>query len=192
MTELPTILCSQCSKPAVFNGPIGPLCLDCTFKYQQIMDNQIANQERAINFLMDEMDMTFGIGRIGARFPERKPPIIQAAPVTMNNLNIDRSIIGAVNTGVVNQLEVNMKNISQGADEVKKFTEAVLKDKKLGKQQKEEIIQQLSYLVQQLRLPEQNRNISVIKAVGKATMEIINFSASLVALWVPIKGLLGL
>jgi hypothetical protein len=181
--------CSQCNRGAVFNGPIGPLCLDCTYKYQQIIDNQLANQERAINFLMDEIDMTFGIGRIGARFPERKPSVIQSAPVTMNHINIDKSIIGAVNTGTVNQLEVKMNQVSQGGNELKKFTEAVLKEDKLTKEQKEEIIQQLDFVTEQLLKSENQRNSSVVKIVSRNIVNLINFSASLMTLWDPISKL---
>lgn len=187
--------CSQCSKPAVFNAPIGHLCLGCTHKYQSIIDNQLSNQERAINFLMDEIDMTFGLTPRGPRFPERKLPVIQNAPITMNNTILDRSIVGSVNTGYVHQLEVSMNNVTQvnsdGADRIKEFAEGVLKDEKLDKQQKEEIIQQLDFLVKQLSLKPEHRNKAVIKSILITISSIVNLSASLITLWEPVKALFG-
>lgn len=187
--------CSQCNGVAVFSPVIGPLCLSCTHKYQQIIDSEQVNRERAMNYLTDQMEMAVGITGISPRFPERKAPVIQNGPVTLNSITVDRSIVGNVNTGYISSLEVNMSGISQinsdDADKIKKFAEAVLKEENLERERKDEVIQQLSYLAGQLRLAKEKRNTSVVKAVGVAIVGIINFSASLMTLWGPIKTLLG-
>lgn len=188
--------CSQCGKPAVVQYPFGYLCVDCDLKLAQAQEIRNQSYERMINYLSDEIDMTFGIGRMGPRFPERKAPIIQNAPVTVNSISIDRSVVGNVNTGYISSLEVNMSGISQVnqeiADKIKKFAEGVLSEEKLDKGQKEEILQQLNYLAGQLRLSNDKRNWAVIKAVAGGIVGLINFSASLMTLWEPIKTLLGL
>lgn len=188
--------CSQCNGVAVFNPAIGPLCLNCTHKYQQIIDNEQASRERAINYLTDQMEMAIGITGISPRFPERKVPVIQNGPVTLNAITIDRSVVGNVNTGYINSLEVSMSSIQHingdGAENIKIFTEKLLKEKDLSDVKKEEVLQQLNYLVEQLKLPSKNRNMSVIKSVVAGVVNIINFSASLVSLWAPIKLMLGI
>ena len=78
---------------------------------------------------------------------------------------------------------------SEGAEKIKKFTEAILKEKKLDKKQKDEIIQQLDLLTQQLSLKKELRNTGVIKSIFSSITSIINFSASLLTLWDPIKDL---
>lgn len=188
--------CSQCNNTAIYQTAIGLLCLNCAYKLQQMQQNELANQERMINWLMDEIDMITGIPLNSPRFPERKPPVIQAAPVTLHSISIDRSVVGNVNTGYIQQLEVSMSSVTQtnndGADKVKEFAEAVLKENKLSKEHKEEIVQQLSFLVQQLRLEDSKRNKGVIKAVVSGIGALINTSASLLTLWEPVKNLFGL
>lgn len=183
--------CSQCNKQAIVQFDFGALCVDCYLKFMQAQDIRNASLERQINHLKDVMDYTMGV-KTYDRFPERKPPVIQTAPVTMNSINIDKSVVGSVNTGYVKQLEVSMNTVVKGAEEIKSFAEGVLKNKELKASQKEELLRQLDYLTQQLRLPPKNRNVAVMKAVGNTMVEIINFSASLVALWGPVKTLLGL
>ena len=165
-------------------------------KFQQVLDSQTAGQERMINFLLDEMEAATGVRVGGGRFPERKAPVIQHTPVTLNTITIDRSVVGTVNTGYINQLELEMSSISQvnqdGADKIKGFAEAVLKEKKLDKAKKEQIIQQLNFLVEQLNVPTTGRNMAVLGSVASTIFGLINFSASLLTLWAPIKTLLNL
>ncbi|KKU28811.1 MAG: hypothetical protein UX80_C0010G0015 [Candidatus Amesbacteria bacterium GW2011_GWA2_47_11b] len=188
--------CCQCGKQAIVQYQFGPLCVDCDWKLAQAQESRSQGYERMINYLSDQMDATLGIGRIGARFPEPKPPVINHAPVTLNSIAIDRSVVGSVNTGYISSLEINMSGIQQvnsdGADKIKEFAEAVLKEDRLGKIQKEEIIQQLNYLVEQFKVPAEKRSMAVIKSVGTGIIGLINFSASLVALWGPVKALLGI
>ena len=184
--------CCQCDKQAVLQYDFGPLCVDCNLKFTQAQDIRNQNLERKINYLKDQMDYVMGVKTFD-RFPERKPPVIQNAPITMNNTIFDRSIVGSVNTGYVHQLEVSMNSVTQvnsdGTDKIKEFAEGVLKDKKLDKQQKEEIIQQLDFLVKQLSLKSENKNKAVIKSILMTISSVVNLSASLTTLWQPVKAL---
>lgn len=186
--------CYQCTNQAIYDTQFGPFCVHCYHKIQQIQDGQNENLERMLNYLGDQMDMVTGFSTGSPRFPERKPPIIHNAPLTVNSINIDRSVIGNVNTGLIDNLEVSMQSITQinnvGAERIKEFTEAVLKEEKLTNDQKEEIIQQLEFIGQQLNIAIEKRNNATIKSVTHGIVSLINFSASLMTLWDPVKKLI--
>lgn len=185
--------CYQCENPAMLKLDSIPLCLHCYHKYQQIINEKNAETERMINYLSDTMDHTIGFSTGSPRFLERKPTVINNTPLTVNSINIDRSVVGNVNTGYIDRLDLSMQSITQsnnnGAEEIKQFTEAILKENNLKREQKEEIVQQLDFLGQQLSVALDKRNTGAIKSVLYGIASLINFSSSLLTLWDPIKNL---
>jgi hypothetical protein len=180
--------CSQCGKPAVFELNGHPICVDCNLKVQQaaqIRDNMLKEQE---NFLLDQMDAAIGMGRFGPRH-KIQPPV---APVS---INFDRSVVGAINTGNVKNMEVALNNIhvQNGNAELEKalkeFTEAVLNEKSLAVAMKDGIVEQLSVLAAQAALPKESR----LKAVMYAMVTNIGASipVALIEHWDKIKAMLG-
>lgn len=184
--------CINCGKNPYIQYEFGLLCLDCDLKFIQVTSMKIAASERQINHTLDEMDSIFGI-YTGGRYPERKKPTVNHIPVTMNNqkIHIEKSIVGSVNTGVIHQLDVSMNSVSQindeGANKIKEFAEAVLKEEKLKKEEKENIIQQLNFLTQQLAINKESRNRAVIQTVLASIFGLIGFSANLCTIWETVK-----
>ncbi len=185
--------CSQCQNLAMYKVGEWPLCLHCYSKLQQTQSSQNESLERMLNYLHDQMDNVVGFSTGAPRFPERRPPVIQNAPVTINTMHIDRSIVGSVNTGYINDLEVSMQSVTQinneGIEKVKAFAEAVLRESTLDKEQKESIIQQLDFLSQQLQIEKDKRNHGAVRAVISGVSSAINLSASLMTLWGPVAAL---
>lgn len=181
--------CTQCGKPAVFELNGHPICVDCNLKVQQaaqIRDNMLKEQE---NFLLDQMDAAIGLGRtFGPRHT------IQA-PVTPVSINFDRSVVGAINTGNVKNMEVALNNIhaQNGNAELEKalkeFTEAVLHEKSLAVATKDGIVEQLSVLAAQAALPKESRLKSVMNAL--VTSIGTSIPAALIEHWDKIKPMLG-
>lgn len=182
--------CSQCGNQALFQYQFGYLCVDCNYKFQQSQDLVTQRNERMMNYLKDMVDETFGL-RTYDRFPERKPPVIHSGPLNMNSIKIDRSIVGTVNTGHIHQLEQNMQSVSlvnnDGAEAVRQFAEAVLRERSLDEGKKDEIIQQLNFLTQQLGLNDAERNKAVIKTIIASVSGVVNTTASLATLWPLVK-----
>lgn len=144
------------------------LCINCRAKYEQTNETVVRRLEREVNYLHDEMDSIFGI-RTGGRYAPPPSPIHINTP-SMNNLNFSNSVIGAVNTGYVKDLMVKMSNVAihdneQAAQTVKTFIDLILKARELEKEEKEKIIQQVSYLTEQLVVAQENRNTPVIRVV---------------------------
>ena len=82
------------------------------------------------------------------------------------------------------------------ADALKSFTEAVLENAEITSELKNELIQNLSFISQQVSIPEGARNQSVIKSVLSGIKEGVSVTTSLVTLWTKVepifKGIFGL
>lgn len=181
--------CCQCGRLAVVQYQNGLLfCVDCNLKYQQAMEINNSALERQMNFLMDEIDSTFGIGPTGGRFPNRTPNIytgnINFKPITLNG-----SVVGSINQGTINGLNVNLSNISVGnpdlAQKLKEFTEGVINDTNLKDDAKNESIENLKFLSEQANNP--NKNSTVIKTIVMSIAKVVEVSANLATLWVALS-----
>jgi len=90
--------------------------------------------------------------------------------MTFNNINVSNSIIGTINTGNVRSIDVSLSVIrEQGDDEavgaIKNLTEAVLQSNELIVDQKNEILEQLAFVTDQLSQPKEKRQRSLIKPI---------------------------
>ena len=109
--------CHNCPKPSIIfvgDGKI-PLCLDCWAKLEQTLDLEVAQHERHLNYLADEIDMSMGMPRSGPRYPERKPPVIVQG-TTLNNINVANSNVGMINTGDLHQVDSAITVIAKHGD----------------------------------------------------------------------------
>lgn len=98
---------------------------------------------------MDEMDYIMGVLSQGGRFPERRSPILHTGDVNMKPIILNNSVIGNINQGTVNSLNASLQNITITnqvyAKDIKSFIEAVAKDKKLNREQKEDIVGKIDF-----------------------------------------------
>jgi len=198
--------CNQCGKPAVqeYNG--NPLCVDCLTKLANVFQKQEELRQREIVILMQqqqaaESDICEAMG-----FPPPPPKydfthLQPPGNYTLHNIKVSDSVIGSVNSGDVERIDVAMTNIQNSgkneiADALKSFTEAVLENAEITSELKNELIQNLSFISQQVSIPEGARNQSVIKSVLSGIKEGVSVTTSLVTLWTKVepifKGIFGL
>jgi hypothetical protein len=116
---------------------------------------------------------------------------VHQGPVTFNNIKVDSSVIGSINTGQVKQIDVAMDNIKaegneQLVDSLTKFTEAVLAEKALDAKLKSELIEQLSFVTSQCVSPKQLRKPTIIKTVLQQIDKVATKVATLAPLWSPL------
>ena len=117
--------------------------------------------------------------------------------MTFHTINVSRSVVGAINTGTVRQMEVALNHIhmTNGNPELetalKKFAEDVLAEGALTIDAKNEILQQLTALAEEIAKPNESRMMGVIKAFVVSIAANIA-SSPLVAHWQNIMHLLGL
>jgi hypothetical protein len=172
-----------------------PLCVDCNLKFEQTFRMQRQAIMEQINFLMDQADAVTGIYGVTPRYKIQQPVIHQGA-MNFHNIKIDRSVVGAVNTGSVEKMEVALNRIhtQNGNPELerklKDFTEAVLRETQLSDELKNDIVEQLSVLAAQVAMPEESRIKTVMKALVTSIAANIA-TTGLVEHWQAIKHLLG-
>lgn len=179
--------CSQCNREAMYDIQGHLLCLEHYTMFANNIRAQQMENIAMINYLSDSIDRTFGLPSRGPRI-KMPQPVVNHSPVTYNNIKVDRSVVGSINTAQVARIDVAMRSIQNaGSDEItkaiKELTEAVLNDKEVEANQKNQIIEQLTFLAEQATLPKNQQQLSVIKMVLKAIPLTLNSLTSLTTLW---------
>jgi hypothetical protein len=179
--------CHQCTRAALYELEGGvALCLDCYHKLWQIHREQIAEHQREINYIADEMDMIAGLPRMGARYPERQAVTIRG--VTLHNIKIDNSIVGSLNTGTIGKVDVAVSvALSEGHAEVanalKALTESVARSNALAAEQRNEALEILATIAEDLTSPREKRRPNMARTLSQRLREILSLSADTSQLW---------
>lgn len=122
-------------------------------------------------------------------------PLMQIPPnpfgggnIAFNNINVNQSTIGALNTGTISNLDLAITLMkSQGENElaevVKELTEAVIKSNEINDSTKNEINEQLEFLVAQATADAKNRSIGTVKSVLTGIKDSVSTVAGLLTIW---------
>lgn len=191
--------CNQCGKPAMCEISGHFLCLDCTHKFQQLNKSHMDDSFRYLNFLTDEMEAIAGVHGILPKF-EIPKTVVHKGQINFNNINVEGSVVGAINTGNVQSIDVAMSHIHDNlgytelAEALKEFTEEFINDKSIESDVKDEIIEQLSFLTEQVISPKEHQKSSIARTVLKSMKETMTNFASLTTLitsWEKLQTILG-
>ncbi|MBA7696850.1 hypothetical protein ES703_105502 [subsurface metagenome] len=179
--------CSQCDKTAVVVYDDIPLCVEHHLKMQQATYLQMSMVAANINFLQDEISTGTG-GIVPPSYVNIPPPPFIGDNLTLNNINVAGSTIGAINTGTIKNLDISIDTIrNQGQDDlatvIKELTEVVIKSNELNEVVKRDIAEQLEYLAAQVTSDSKNRSIGIIKSILVGIRDPISISAGLLAIW---------
>jgi hypothetical protein len=190
--------CHQCGRPAIVQYGEGKeillLCLDCNLKYQEANDMIQRRFADYINYLKSQIEFTTGIPTARYRVTT---PIIHKGDIRLNNINVKNSVVGAINTGVVQSIDVSLTVMkAQGDDQIaeviRELTEQILVSKQVGENQRSELLEQLSFLTEQLSKPKHLRKPAVIKPIFKAIGGALSGISNLLSIWEKLQMLLGL
>ena len=185
--------CDQCGKPFVYEVAGHRLCIDCTLKMQEIADRESARLAARYNLLLGQMEVVTGLTGV---FPRAEAPIPRPqVGITLHNIKIDNSVVGAINTGTAQTIDVAMSQIKQHgsqalATELQKLTQAVIDSQDLNAAQKNEVLEHLAFLTTQAALPKDKRQAAVGKVVLPTLERLLNISASLITVWQVTKPLI--
>lgn len=179
--------CSQCGKPAVVSLTGLGLCVDHYLKMQQANYLQSTMLAAQINFLQGEIEA--GEGYL-VRHPraEIPPPPFIGDNLTLNNINVSNSNIGAINTGTIQNLDASITLMqNQGKSELAKavneLAQAILDSEEVSKTAKNEIAEQLEFLVAQATAEPRDRSIGVAKSILSGLRSAISVVANLATIW---------
>ena len=178
--------CDQCNNQAAIQYPNAglSLCLSCSERLQRmvIATNQMLREQQ--DYLMDQIEMTMGVS---LRPPKLVQPIVQG-PTTHNYISIANSVVGAVNTGTIASLNVSLQQIRNGgnsalSETVKKFAEAVLSERTISDEVKNEIADQLACILEEIRKPKEQKRTGILKAAARSIATTVATIKGLADLW---------
>ncbi len=189
--------CYQCEKPAIHpviaDEAKIPLCLDCHLKYTQLLATQNDMIERTINYLTSQMEASVGLRGILPRFPERK--VVQTGDVTLNNIQIDNSTIGVINTGSIETVDAAVTSLRQSGDDklssaLLELSQAVLSNNEVVNETKNQLIEILSLIATEATAPKEKRRVATMRILLTELSTILSGISSLGELWDRIKPIL--
>ena len=120
----------ECGKTAVVTG-VADLCVDCYYKLAVAHTLQLRNAAIGMNHAAMEMDFVTGLRSFT---PQMQVPDLPRAPMTLNNIKVDNSVVGAINTGEVGTIDVSNTQLGHTGnkgvgDALKVLTEATVRDR---------------------------------------------------------------
>ena len=191
--------CNQCGKPAVqvYNG--NPLCVDCLTKLAAVFHKQEEIRQRELIILMQQEQAIESemYSMVGLTPPPPKYDFTHLRPPSnyiLHNIKVSDSVIGSVNSGDIEKIDVAMTTIQRSgntevAEALKSLTEAVLENTQISSTLKNELIQNIGFVSQQVSVPAEQRNKGVLKSVLTGIKNSVGAVSSLVDLWSKVEPL---
>ena len=177
--------CGQCGRQAVcvING--ATLCVSCYYELEVARTLGFRLSAINMNLAAAEMDMVTGLRNFT---PKIQVPDLPRGPLHLHNIRIDNSVIGVVNTGEVQTIDVHITHLKQGGqveigDVLKRVTEAIANSQDLSSSQKAEMLESLGYLSEQAAGAAKDRRPSIIKATLGALTQGAAAVATLSEAW---------
>jgi hypothetical protein len=185
MTEAKVARCGQCGRPAVVEGKVVQLCVECHYKLQ--VANTLALRLAAIgmNYAAAEMDHVTGLRNFT---PRMQVPDIPKGPIILNNIKVDNSVVGSINTGSVQTVDVSITYLKNaGNDKVgnalKALTEAIANEASVSKKDKDDMLDQVAYLSEQASSAANDRKPGMIKATFGALTQAAATVSAIASAW---------
>jgi len=177
--------CSQCGRPPVWQVSNSPLCVDCFHKYEVARTLDFRMAAIGMNYAADEMDH---IAPFGGPSPRIQVPDIPRGPMILNNIKVDNSVVGSINTGNVASIDVNISYLKRaGGDEVSsalvELTELIAGANDIDDTQKQALLDQVEFVSEQAVKGAEGRRPGMIAAALSALDATAKATASLAAIW---------
>jgi hypothetical protein len=186
--------CSQCGKPAIVNFGGHGLCVEHYLKLQQANYLQSSMLTAMFNLSADQLDKATGYIMRHSRIELPRVPFI-GDTLTLNNINVNSSNIGAINTGTVQNLDASITVAkTQGqpdlAEAVNKLAQAVIDNTEINDAMKNEIAEQLVFLMSQVTAKPEDRSKGMIRSILNGLKSSISVTAGLLTIWDKVEPLL--
>jgi hypothetical protein len=146
------------------DGTKVPMCAACQKNLADAHRVQQETRMRYVNFLRDDIEASVGISGVLARFE-----LPAESPVT-NNIRIEGSNIGILNTGVIHHIDSAIGQLQSSGDgplavAFKQVTEAVANATDVDQAKKDEILEGLSALSEEAAKPKGQRRLALMKGI---------------------------
>ncbi len=179
------LLCGQCGKCAVVSVNDARLCVDCYYKFEVAKTLGARLAIMAMNHAAAEMDHLTGLHNFT---PRMQVPDIPRGPIILNNIKVDNSVVGSINTGNVQTIDVSITYLKDAGNEavskaLKELTEAIANEATLAKADKDNMLDQLAYLSEQAAGAAKDRKPGMIKAALGAISQTAATVSAVAAAW---------
>jgi hypothetical protein len=140
-------------------------------QYTQVFEQRL---ERALRDIQ--------IGFVGGQ------SVISREPLILHNIKVENSVVGSINTGNVQAIDVSLTNLrntgnDKAGDALEALIEAILGDKSIGETQKNELVEQLAFLSEQTTVATKDRKPGVIKATLGALSQAAGTVSAVSGAW---------
>lgn len=158
--------CSQCPRPAIVSINGLPLCVSCNYQWEVAQTLAFRIQAIGLNHAAASMDSITGLGHIT---PRMQVPDIPHGPVVLNNIQVDNSVVGSINTGNVHSIDVSVTVLKEAGNEqiseaLKALAEVIANDKTMPANDKNQMLDQVAYLGEQAVAAAKDRRPGIVKA----------------------------
>jgi len=179
------IACGQCGKPAVTAVNGSGLCVACWHQFEVAKTLAARLAIIHMNHAAAEMDFVSGLPGFS---PKMQVPDIPAGPVILNNIKVDNSVVGSINTGNVQAIDVSITYLKDAGNAevsaaLKNLTEAIANDVALAKAEKDGLLDQVAYLSEQAAGAAKDRKPGMIKAVLSAITQTAGAVNTVAGAW---------
>jgi hypothetical protein len=176
--------CGQCGKPGVAHSNSVILCVDCYYKLQVAQTLGFRIAAIGMNHAAAEMDAIVGLPNFS---PKMQVPEIPKGPIILNNIRVDNSVVGSINTGTVHAIDVNITYMERAGNEtvgkaLKALTEAVA-NASIPDSEKNNMLDQVAYLSEQAAGAAKDRKPGMIKAATAAITDAAHAASAVAAAW---------
>ncbi len=185
--------CTQCNNNALYNWQGHLLCLNCYHKIKQIDYVDYIKAATAANHAIEELDYMASSYGVVSNSPKHQIPnfpqfLQQSNPMTYQYINVQNSSVGAINTGNIENIDVSMSNLMNSgnaniAENIKAFTEAIIDSNKLNDTNKNELLEQLSFISTQIIQKKEKRRNGLVKPILEGISGSLQGSAALIEIW---------
>jgi len=193
--------CYQCDKPAIIKyAGTTPLCADyyhkvaqANFIEQLTAHNKLSWLASSLNLI--EQELFVGLGGLLPlqQIVTPKPP--SAPSYSFNQIKVSEGNVGVINTGTLFNLDTSIQVMQNRGDKeianaVKELTQAVLDSNEINNKLKEEIVEQLEFLVTEALASKDKQRKGLIKTIINNISQSIATFGALLTIWNSLEPLL--
>jgi len=184
------LLCQQCGRPAFYRienaGGVVNLCIECDLKRQHGEALEFQRDTQLMNSALAMFGLQSGIPV--PRLPVSSVPIIPITNMNTNYIRVENSTIGVVNLGHIQNVDRAVTVLRQAgandfADALSQLTQAVVDNREVSDQRRQEILEILSTIGTESQKPTASRAVGVVRALAMELATLFSGLAGLSDLW---------
>lgn len=184
--------CSQCGKWAIVTINDAALCVGCYHTFEVAQTLAFRMNAIHLNHAAAELDSVLPFG---PPTPRMQVPDIPKGPMILNNIKVDNSVVGTINTGNVHSIDVNISYLRNSGSEklseaLRTLAETIANEKSINPPEKNSALDQVAFLSEQAAAAAKNRRLGLIQASFKSVNELASTVSNVNGAWAVAEPLL--